>query len=243
MKTAICLAGTGRQIDYTFDNLKEYLIQDIKNSDIIVYITKNDNSDKARLCFEKLENTYIHIVEETPIDITPFKFQYKWPPNPAMNHALGRQIYLQMLKSRLHINYLIDHTEEITNKKYDRVIFSRMDVVYEKPVYDLIKDLELLSNLVWVPSFHNWGGSNDRFAVSNREGMEKYFSLYKHVEKYCQQGHMLHAESTLKHHLNNMEMDTRRFDIRFARYRHGEQHDDFNAIATQGDFISPFREA
>ena len=143
MKTAICIAGTARQIDHTFDNLRKHLVEDVENSDTIVYIAENSESDKGRLLFEKLENTCVHVVEEEPIDISPFRFYDQWPPSQKTNYELGRQIFIKMLKSRSHMNTLIDQNEKRLNKKYDRVIFSRMDVIYEKPVYNLIKDLEL----------------------------------------------------------------------------------------------------
>ena len=37
MNTVICFAGTGTAIEHTFQNLKEYLIDDIGNSDVIVF--------------------------------------------------------------------------------------------------------------------------------------------------------------------------------------------------------------
>jgi|TARA_R100000995_G_C3478492_1_gene122430 hypothetical protein len=244
MNTAICLAGTGRQIDYTFENLKEYLIEDIENSDTIVYITKTDDYCKVKSLFESLDNTYTHVVQEQPIDISRFTFRPNWPPSTPNNLELGRQIYLQMIKSRSYLNTLIDRHEKDLCKKYDRVIFSRMDVVYEKPVYDLVKDLELRSDLVWIPSFHNWhyyeSGYNDRFVVSNREGAWKYFSLYDHAEEYAGHGHPFRAEATLKYHLGGRKMDVRHFDIRFARYRNGQQHDDFGSL-TNTAWVKPYK--
>lgn len=226
IKTAICIAGTARQIDHTFDNLRNYLIENIENSDTIVYITENSESDKARLLFEKLDNTYVHVVKEEPIDIEPFQFVDMWPPSQGSNLGLARQIFMQMLKSRSYLNTLIDQNEKDLDTKYDRVIFSRMDVVYQQPVYGLIKNLELSPDVVWIPSFHNWlSGYNDRFVVSSKEGAYKYLSLYDYVTTYADHKHIFRAEATLKYHLSCMNVETRHFDILFSRYRNGKEWD------------------
>jgi len=208
MKTALCLIGTGRSIEYTFNNLKNFLIDDIE-SDVIVYLTKNKKSPIAEEYFNTLDDVNINVIEETPLDESAYQFLGGWPAPTTT-----REIYLQMLKSRSYLNTLIEET----NQEYDRVIFSRMDVIYEKPVNDIIKDLDL--SKTWIPEFHNWlGGYNDRFAVSNQENMFNYFSVYDNIDKYASEGHALHAESTLKYHLNKMNIPVEKFDIKFSRVR------------------------
>ena len=221
MNTALCLTGTGRSIEHTFDNLKEYLIDDIDNHDVIVYLTKNSKSDIAKKYFNKLDNAIVHVVEEHPIPVTDYNFHYRWPPKTS-----SREIFIQMIKSRSYMNKLIDQTD----KKYNRVIFSRMDVVYEKPVGSLIENLDL--SKIWIPDFHNYGGYNDRFAVSTRENMFNYFSLYDNIEEYMSHGHLLRAETSMKYHLDTMNSDVKTFDIKFVRIKgNGEPVEDFSELS------------
>ena len=230
-KTALCLLGTGRSIEYTFENLKEFLINDLTNCDVIVYLTKNDKSDLARKYFETLSNAKIYVVEEAPLNTSEYTFMADWPSRPNSSH----QIYLQMIKSRSYMNELI----ELQNKDYDRVIFSRMDVIYQKRVAPLIKDLDL-SN-IWIPNFHNWlGGYNDRFAVSSKQNMFDYFSIYEYAKQYCFEKHVLHAERTLRHHLSKKKCSVKIFNILFARVDgKGKPRETFEKLLTDEDAILP----
>lgn len=207
MKTALCFTGTGRSIEYTFSNLKQNLIDNISNCDVIVYLADNPKAVIAKEYFESLDNTEVYINKEEPVDLEPYRFRAGWPGRKTSSH----EIFINMLKSRSYMKTLIDKK----NKDYDRVIFSRMDIEFEKPVNKLIADLDISS--LWVPNFHDWGGYNDRFAVSSKENMFEYFSLYDNIIDYCKSGHILHAETSLFHHLKNKNIEVKKFKILFRR--------------------------
>lgn len=228
MKTAICIIGTGRCIDHTFDNLKTKVIDAFEDRDVIVYITKGDHSEKTAKIFSALDNVFIHIIKEQPLEITNYSFLENWPPAIPNDLNKGRQVYLQMIKSRSIMNDLIDQT----GSKYDRIIFSRMDVIYQESLKESVEALDL--SRVWIPHFHHWiGGYNDRFAISDREGMRKYLSLYDYAGNYAEEGHIFHAESTLRHHLLRLGVDVGIFKVRFSRIRNGKPHDDFKSLDNQ----------
>ena len=229
MNTAICLAGTGTAIEHTFQNLKECLIDNIDNSDVIVYLAKNPHSDNAQNYFLQLSNSCVSVVEEETLSIKPYRFQEGFPPNPNSS----REIFMQMLKSKSHLNTLIDQNEKRLNKKYDRVIFSRMDVKYEQPIKESVDRLDL--SKLWLPNFHNWcEGYNDRFAVSSRENMRHYFSVYDYVDIYTKERHCFHAETTLKYHLDKKGVDIGIFELYFSRVRSGGlPHESYERIKTQ----------
>tara|TARA_R110002096_G_scaffold64721_1_gene157564 strand:- start:340 stop:1035 length:696 start_codon:yes stop_codon:yes gene_type:complete len=225
MKTALCFACTGRSIEYTFDNIKHNLIDDIPNCDVIVYLAKSPKSDLAKERLETLDNVKVYVEPEEDMDLSPYTFRPDWPGRANSSH----QIFMNMVKSRSYMKTLI----EKQNTHYDRVIFSRMDIIFEEPVNNLIRDLDL-SNL-WVPYFHNWGGYNDRFAVSNKENMFEYFSLFENLEDYCREGLILHAETSLKYHLDKANVDTKRFKIIFYRIRaNGEITDNYDRFLEAG---------
>jgi len=222
MKTALCFTGTGRSIEYTFQNIKKNLIDDIPNRDVIVYLAENSKSNLAKSYFEELDNVKIYVEKEEEIDLTPYNFLPGWPGRENSSE----QIFMNMVKSRSRMKTIIDEQ----NTDYDRVVFSRMDIVFEKPVNQLICDLDL--SKLWVPYFHNWGGYNDRFAVSTKENVFKYFSLYDNLEEYCKEGLLLHAETSLKYHLDNKtDANVKRFPIRFCRIRaNGDVHEDVDQL-------------
>mgnify|MGYP003655780438 FL=1 len=224
MKTAICLSGTGRSIKYTIENLTDNVLTCFNNCDIILYLTESDIVDSVLKHFSHIDNIYVHIEKEDPIDISNMQFFSNWPPSIPNNLQKGRQIFVQMLKSRLKLRDLM-----LNQGSYDRVVFSRIDVVYQEPLSISIGSLDLDDDTIYVPNFHNWlGGINDRFAVSTQAGMSKYLSLYENLSLYVNQGHLLQAENTLKHHLAHEGLDVKHHNVRFSRIRNGKQHDSFN---------------
>ena len=229
MKTAICFTGTGRSIEHTFSNIERNVIEPFYGSDIIVYITETPNAEKTKDYFDLIHNSHIHIVKEERIDSSKYVFDGQWPGprNGSIEH--GRDIFIQMLKARSHINNLIDQT----GKEYDRVIFSRMDVLYENPIKEKLDGLDLTK--LWIPNFHNWlGGYNDRFAVSSRENMRHYFSIYDRIDQYAEEGHVFQAENTLKYHLDKSGIPVSVFEFYFARVGvSGEAREDFERIKNE----------
>ena len=235
MKTAICFTGTGRAIDHTFWNLEDTVMNEkyVGDRDIFVYIANTPLAEKTKKLFEKVKGTHIHVVDEPEFDTTPYNWARGWPPRSRRSGDLhfGRNVYLNMIKSRRDMNTILDEHEAKTGTQYDRVIFSRMDVWYKSekapgkpgvpisegsgldgqgsptplvftPFNDYIDGLDM--NYLWLPHFHHWGGGyNDRFAIGNRENMRHYFSLFDHVEEYRKTSVKFQAEHLLKHHIDN----------------------------------------
>jgi len=229
MKTALCFAGTGRSIEYTFSNLKETLIDPLGDDcDVIVYIVDTPKAKKVEKLFNSVSSN-IEIVTEEPIDISPYEFEPLWPPATLPDYPKGRHIFLQMVRSRRHLVEMLKKT----GNRYDRVIFSRMDVNYEVHLNKSIDHLPL--NELWIPNVHNWcGGHNDRFAVSNEENMVKYLSQWDYMPKYASEGFIFQAERSLKHHLSNMGITPKHFKCDFIRIRgNGAAHETFNQIREQ----------
>jgi len=229
MKTALCFAGTGRSIDYTFSHLKEVVIEPLGDDcDVIVYITDNPDAEKTGKLFNSVSSN-VEIVTEETIDPAPYRFEPNWPPAWGVRDlAKGREVFLKMVKSR---RYLVEMLKK-TGKKYDRVIFSRMDVLYEVPMNESIDHLPL--DDLWVPDVHNWcGGYNDRFAVSNQEKMIKYFSQWDYMPQYASDGFIFQAERSLKYHLSNMGITPKHFRCDLIRIRNGSSHESFEKIRGQ----------
>jgi len=243
MNTAICFAGNGRAIEHTFENLRKNIIDPFECRDLIVYIVDSPKAAQVKEYFESLGNAYVHVVKEglrgsvhdgirfaSGLAIDKYSLDEGFKGSLIGRHGqAGPQVFFNMLQSRSYLNSLIDQTKQ----KYDRVIFSRMDVKYERPIKASIDRLDL--SKLWLPNFHHWGdGYNDRFAVSSRENMRHYFSVYDHVDIYAKEGHRFNAEPTLKYHLDKKGAEVGIFELYFTRVRNGGlSHESFEAIKTQ----------
>lgn len=225
MKTAICCAGTGRCIDHTIDNLKQNLFYD-HSTDIYLYLTSTENTDYVKKQFEDVPNINIYTNREDHIPIEHIKFRHNWPPSIQTDYNKGRQIYVQMLRSRCILGGLVN----LQSTKYDRILFSRIDVVYEQPVFDILDSLSIDDNTIYVPNFHHWGGINDRFACSTQDGMIDYFNLYNYIDILVKDKHVFHAESTLLQYMNDINKHVKQCGVRFCRIRNGKLHDKFNSL-------------
>jgi len=203
MNTAITISGMGRSIEYTIDNIKENLIDQFPDADVFVYIAKNAKSDLAVELFSKLNNVHINLVEEVDLDISKLVFMPGWLENHRHKDGTRptRQGITRMFNARAVLSDMVSEAEITKNKKYNRVINSRDDVHYLKPLGPLIEPLDM--SKLWIPHFHHWlGGYCDRFAVANKHNMDLYLQMVRYFDDYCAKGHIIHSETTHKFHLD-----------------------------------------
>ena len=215
MRTAICFTGICRSLEYTHENIRENLIKAVGDCDVFMYIADGPTAYKAEKYFNASEITELKVEKETPIDASGISFEPNWPPHGS------KQVYLQMLYSMKRCNEMRVEHELKNNIKYDRIIRSRLDIRYFKPV-DSIDEYDL--QFLHVPDFHCWSivqgnGLNDRFAVGSRRDMNIYLSEFDYIKKYSMQGLKIHAESTLCWHLANSGVTVKYCPVRFTRVR------------------------
>ena len=190
MKTAICISGIGRSIDYTFDNLKNNLIDCWNDRDIFYVLGKSEYSDKVIKLFEKVERCNLKLYDQKDIDIG----------NITMRHLTTDKItkptpqsISKFMDKRVELGNLL----ESSNKKYDMVIVSRDDVLYSNSVIDNVINLDL--SKMNIPNWgHHLGGYNDRFSVSNLENQKIYLNAWKHFKEVSD----FHVESFYKYYLD-----------------------------------------
>jgi len=229
MKTALCFAGTGRSIEHTFDNLRECFIDDLEDTadgrDIFVYITDTPIAADTEKYFSNYTSN-IEVVKEDDQHPDKWNWHGGWPPATPNDLNKGRTIYLKMVKSRKHLMNMVDDS----NKQYDRVIFSRMDVKYESKFTEMDRGMDM--QYLWLPHFHHFmGGYNDRFSVGGHSVMRTYMSQWDHMETFRSEGWSFQAESTLKHHLDRQNITPKIFNFNFIRIRPGgHPHESFQSI-------------
>tara|TARA_R110000851_G_scaffold333498_1_gene514108 strand:+ start:41 stop:763 length:723 start_codon:yes stop_codon:yes gene_type:complete len=219
MKTAICFTGTGRSLDYTYENLKQNLISKFDNCDVFILGAENAHSDKIIKYFKNKKFVKSLTIEKEPnYDLSNLRFRPNWPGSKLSS----RQVYIKMIQARKRMEQIISSHETKNNILYERIIFSRLDVRYFDNVYKHVADID--SSVVYIPDFHNEfggviNGYNDRFAVGNRENMKVYFSIPDSVHAFMANGGNLHAETLLKWHMLNRQVKVMKIPVRFTRVR------------------------
>jgi hypothetical protein len=219
MKTAICFSGQARSLQFTYLNLKQYLIDRIPDCDVFIYVAEDESSYQNMDCLNYLEPKVLKIGKDLYInDIGLIHEQRN-----------GIQSYIQMLNSWKCANQLRLEYEKINNFVYDRVLRTRLDIKLFEPlphIYDY--DIQ---NYIYIPDFHNWNcvqgnGYNDRFAIGNSENITKYSNMIDYIRQYNSENHRIHAESTLFYHLNKNNIKVKHVNVRFTRVRkYGEEID------------------
>ena len=219
MRTAICFSGQARSLQYTYLNLKEYLINQIKNCDVFIYIAEDESYYNNKCFIDYLEPIEICVKKDEYINDIGIKHQQR---------TGNVQEYLQMLTGWKKANQLRLEYEKKNNFIYDRVIRTRLDVKFFNPISN-IDDYDL--DYIYVPDFHSFAcvqgkGQNDRFAISNSHNITVYSNMIDYIPQYVLENHILHAESTLYYHLNKQNMKIRLCSIKFTRVRkYGEEVD------------------
>lgn len=243
LKTALCFAGTCRSLQYTYQNIRDKLIDPLGECDIFVYVPENPHAHKAQELIALPQVKDAIIEPEPEYDLSNYAFRSGWPSRSDIDITVARQVYIKMLKSREKLSSMIESAEKKDDFTYDRVIFSRLDVFYFNIVKEIIEGVDLKK--LYVSDFHNtYGGDingiNDRFAVSSSQNMSTYFNVLKYVDIFRNQtrmemlsawalagisphsGHLdhagkLHAETLLKWHLDYVKVDICKIPVRFSR--------------------------
>ena len=200
------------------------LLEPLGDYDIFAFIPQTPHVDKALSLLENKNLKKLVIEREEPISEEGLSFMPGWPPKTTTT-----QIYLKMVQSRKKINEMLSSYESYNGFEYDRIIFSRLDVIYYTNVAKELENHNLQTLL--IPDFHNnFGGNingyNDRFAVGNRQMMSYYYNLYDSIMLFTAAGGRFQAETFLKWHLTMNGILPTKIPIRFGRIRSdGEEID------------------
>lgn len=190
MKTAICISGIGRSLNHVFDNLKNNLIDCWDDRDVFYVLGEGEYSDKAIELFGKISNCNLKLYHQNDIDIGNLSMRHldlnkDSKPTP--------QSISKFMDKRVELGKMLEYSD----KKYNRVIISRDDVLYSRPVIDDVINLDL--SKMNIPNWgHHLGGYNDRFSVSNLENQKIYLNAWKHFKEVSD----FHVESFYKYYLD-----------------------------------------
>jgi hypothetical protein len=208
MKIALVFNGILRSIQYTIDNLNEYIFQQLKNENIEydIYchnfnLKTYNNSRNNETDIELLPENYLllpakYYIQDEQNDIKNnidfkkyFVNGHKWE-----NNNETAQNYILSLWSK---NKITDELiKNINNgEKYDYIIYIRSDVIFHNNInftklFSKIKN----DNDCIIPDFHHFFGFNDRMFIAKPKLGIYYGKYFEHIHKIINEGKPLHSE-------------------------------------------------
>jgi hypothetical protein len=152
---------------------KKYLINalDPKYNNIDIFYSCDNEPINLINEFMQLYNPISINNNEIIYDIDTFNKKYpnkrkETDPYKMIRHFINLKRVFKLLK---------DHIEA-TQKTYDIVITTRLDLYIDKVDY-----LIPIKNTIYIPSDNDFSGINDRFAIGDVETMSKYISIFDNI--------------------------------------------------------------
>ena len=208
MKIAIIFWGLARSLNYTIESINKNILNVLKENDIeydiyfhtyfLNNIYNNPRSNEKNI---KLDNNLYKLLkpkyfikdnqEKVIKDLDIKQYYPKKSPFFKDDKFLTFKNYILALNSLKRISKLAIEINKSEN--YDYVIYMRPDVLFTKKFdikwFDLCKE-----KIILTPSFHKWGGLNDRFSIGKPEIIKLYGYRFNYLEKRM----MLISERLLK---------------------------------------------
>lgn len=193
MKTAVILSGDARTFRACYPSLKSNIL-DQNDCDIFLHLYNDADKDDVL-------NTYKPVAymsedkEAVTVEIDPVCNSNKPPEVTPIS------IFCQWRN--------IKKAFSLVDESYDCVLKARYDIKYTNPL-DLSRfDMKQ----VHVPSGGDWrGGIFDMVAFSSHANMEKYCSLFEHINRYVKGGVPCHSEILNRHNLQVCGCTVSRFE-------------------------------
>jgi hypothetical protein len=184
MKVALCFSGQIRSFNLIKNDLLKNLIEP-NNCDVFMHIWHKHDTSKYINYFNPSDNDYTHYgsyntdtLKNVVDTLKPVSFQYEYPFIPQNTRSA---LYSAMKSNQLKSDY-----ENMMGFKYDAVIKSRTDILFQ----DIFSLDNMVGNVVYL-SFRpgGCGGVNDSLAYGSSSIMDVYcdvYDAYKNTERINQ---------------------------------------------------------
>lgn len=232
MKVALCFWGLCRSTDLTIQSIQDYIFKPLREAGIeytvflhTYTLYRKYSNTRANESPMFLKNTLWKLLEpciskiENQDLIDPIlEFEkYRTHGNPWSSDSgtdwETLNNHIRSLWSLKEVTYLWESSSDT----YDRVIYLRPDVLFQTPLQ--LKWLyECKPNEIYIPNFHIYFGSNDRFAIGYPNTMKVYGNRYKSAYTYSLH-YPLHSEAFLTYILENEKIQIHKIPIFFSRVR------------------------
>lgn len=223
-EVAVCFYGLPRAFNLTFESIVNRIIQPLRAmARVSIYIhtyditsLTNDRSSEYNTpirptdALQLLPTKFIVEDENQVLGRLPSQFCMKHG-DPWNNQYRSFRNFMAQLHSLRRLSELI------TQSSYDAVVFARIDLYYFTPI-DAVQVLRAATRTVYVPHFHNWNGTNDRFAFGKQDVMITYALRQLSIGQYCV-AFEAHAERYLLWYLLHNNITIKRTPMIFSRIR------------------------
>lgn len=199
MKAALIISGYLRSIELNIQNIKERIINKFDSVDIYIHITINENIDDKYL--NKVNQDIIR--ELNPI-VKLIEPNYTFTKDKNVNNLINNWLKYYKLNNIKKLNEKY--------KKYDIVIKYRPDL-------NLISQVDfknIVDDTIYIPKDSKIDKNKlknkednhicDIFAYGSSKMMDKYFSLYEHIDDIINKYGCV-PETVLYHYLNNFKYE------------------------------------
>lgn len=214
MKTAVCFSDTCSSLSHTHQDIKSNILEPLGDVDLFFVGPPTSRSTDFLEFFSEYNIRSFTLEKPIPWDVSKYRFRPNWPLPTS-----SPLIFLQMVHARYKLGLSLRSFVDRYSVKYDRVIFSRLDLRFFHSVESILPSDKCAESTIYIPDFHCFGATNDRFACGDYPSMIKYFKLWENLFPFMNSQGLLHAETSLHWHLNSHNLSTQKSHFRFSRVR------------------------
>src|SRR5580658_1191276 len=229
MKTAVLISGQMRTLEGTLGSIQKHVLSRIGDYDVIAHVAEDEDAWKV----EMLEPRKCVVVKQ------PF-FDEKNYVHRSGRGVSGIQQVLRMFWSLAESNRLRHEVESETGKPYDWVIRLRPDTEFFSDIEDLAA---CDPSNIYVPTFCNSWGYNDRFAFGGGKAMDPYHDKTQLLDTYIGEKGIYHPESFLKWAIERAGVQVRRTETIFDTVRKNRTRIPPFWDASMGDSVPDWKRA
>jgi|SRR5271165_3978150 len=205
MKTAVLVSGQMRSLDGCIASIQKHVLSRIADYDVIAHVADDEDAWKV----EMLEPRKCVVVKQPLLDEKNYIHR-------SGRGVSGIQQVLRMFWSMEESNRLRHHVESESGAPYDWIIRLRPDTEF----FSDIEDLGACDpSAVYIPTFCNYWGYNDRFAFGGGRAMDLYHDKMRLLDTYIDQLGIFHPESILKWAIDRAGVQVKRTEIIFDTVR------------------------
>lgn len=149
-------------------------------------------------------------------ELADFTLQYPFRDESDPSGEMRKNALLQLYSQ----SRLLELLSFAGLDRFDVFCLTRADLLFLDSIpLDAIEAVRAGQVDMITPSWHRWGGFNDRFALCSRKGAEVYLRRIERVEEFCRDKGYFHPEELLQFCAENAELRWRFFDVRAKRVR------------------------
>jgi len=205
MKTAVLVSGQMRSLDVCITSIQKHLLDRIGDYDLLAHVADDEDAWKIDL-----------LKPAKCVRIKQPAFDEKNYIHRSGRGVIGIQPVLRMFWSMEEANKLKKAAEAERGSPYDWVIRLRPDTQFFSDIEDLAT---CAPSAIYLPTFCNYWGYQDRFAFGGSRAMDVYHEKSALVDTYVAEGGIFHPESILKWAIDRAAVPVRRTGILFDTLR------------------------